>query len=158
MLSASPKSNASILFHLLSSVAPKFPVNLPDDDGYTPLLLAYIAGNSSLCESLVGAGAHPGMCTKQKLSIFNAPVATKQLLFRILEQLQVEPTWLDGQNCMNCDIKFNISHRKHHCRHCGRLLCNKCTSQQMPIVKFDLNKPVRVCEICGDSFRLSSDY
>ena len=41
-------------------------------------------------------------------------------------------------------------------RHCGRLLCNKCTSQQMPIVKFDLNKPVRVCEVCGDSFRIST--
>ena len=41
-------------------------------------------------------------------------------------------------------------------RHCGRLLCNKCTSQQAPIIKFDLNKPVRVCEVCGDSFRLGA--
>ena len=41
-------------------------------------------------------------------------------------------------------------------RHCGRLLCNKCTSQQAPIIKFDLNKPVRVCEVCCDSFRLGA--
>ena len=35
-------------------------------------------------------------------------------------------------------------------RHCGRLLCNKCSSKEMPILKFDLSKPVRVCETCSD--------
>lgn len=84
MLAASPKQNASSLFYLLKSAAAKFPFNAVDEDGYTPLLLAYVAGSSSLCEGLVAAGAHPGMCSKQGLSIFNAPVATKQLLFRIL--------------------------------------------------------------------------
>ena len=35
-----------------------------------------------LCDALVQAGAHPGMSNKHGLSIFNSPVATKQLLFR----------------------------------------------------------------------------
>ena len=87
MLSASPKPNAPSLFQLLHSVAPKFPINAQDEEGYTPLLLSYIAGSTGLCDILVSVGAHPGMCTKQKLSIFNAPVATKKLLFKILGKL-----------------------------------------------------------------------
>ena len=31
-----------------------------------------------------------------------------------IDQIQFEPNWLEGQTCMNCDMKFNISHRKHH--------------------------------------------
>lgn len=87
MLSASPKANATTLFQLLHSVAPKFPINAPDEEGYTALLLAYIAGSTGLCDVLVCVGAHPGMCTKQRLSIFNAPVATKKLLFKILGKI-----------------------------------------------------------------------
>lgn len=39
--------------------------------------------------------------------------------------------------------------RKHHCRHCGRLICQKC-SDQIPILKYNLPKPVRVCQVCYD--------
>ena len=35
-------------------------------------------------------------------------------------------------------------------RHCGRLLCAKCCNKQMPILKYELTKPVRVCEVCFD--------
>ena len=93
------------------------------------LLLAYFGGNSVLCDALIQSGAHPGMCNKDSVSLFNFPVATKQLLFRILggcvyrrcvsilcptDQIQAEPAWLEGQNCMECKTKFNISTRKHH--------------------------------------------
>ena len=30
------------------------------------------------------------------------------------DQIQKEPQWLEGQHCMDCNTKFNISHRKHH--------------------------------------------
>lgn len=39
-------------------------------------------------------------------------------------------------------------------RHCGRLLCAKCTHQQMPIIKYDLHKPVRLCDVCHDVLSL----
>lgn len=41
-----------------------------------------------------------------------------------------------------------------HSRHCGRLLCHKCSIKEIPIIKFDLNKPVRVCDICFDVLTL----
>lgn len=48
------------------------------------LLLAYMNGNGSLCRSLVRAGASLGTLNKDGMSIFNFPVATKQLLFKLL--------------------------------------------------------------------------
>ena len=80
----------------------------------TALLLAYIAGNTGLCDALIRAGAHPGYANKQNVSIFSSPVATKQLMFRILDQISREPVWLEGNFCQSCNMKFSISHRKHH--------------------------------------------
>jgi len=53
------------------------------------LLLAYMNGNGSLCRALVRAGSPLGEVNKQGLSVFNAPVATKQLLFKLLGKLDV---------------------------------------------------------------------
>ena len=30
------------------------------------------------------------------------------------------------ENCMSCDKTFGFLTRKHHCRHCGRLVCKQC--------------------------------
>ena len=35
-------------------------------------------------------------------------------------------------------------------RHCGRLLCSKCSAREMPIIKYNLSKAVRVCDTCAD--------
>ncbi|XP_055996829.1 rabankyrin-5-like isoform X5 [Ostrea edulis] len=122
------------------------------------LLLAYMNGNGNLCRSLVRAGARLGTMNKQGLSIFNAPVATKQLLFKLLDMLSSEPPWSEGEICLECGVKFGIKTRKHHCRHCGRLLCSKCSSKDMPIIKYNLPKPVRVCEMCFDVLSLGGTF
>ncbi|RLV95846.1 hypothetical protein DV515_00012785 [Chloebia gouldiae] len=70
------------------------------------------------------------------------------------DMLTKEPPWCDGSNCYECAAKFGVTTRKHHCRHCGRLLCHKCSTKEIPIIKFDLNKPVRVCNICFDVLTL----
>ena len=50
----------------------------------TVLLLAYFNGNGALCRAVVRMGAMLGTVNREGLSIFNAPVATKQLLFKLL--------------------------------------------------------------------------
>ena len=50
------------------------------------ILLAYLNGNGNLCRALVRAGTCLGCVNKDGISIFNAPVATKQLLFKLLGQ------------------------------------------------------------------------
>ena len=41
-------------------------------------------------------------------------VTLSNVILYTIDQIQLEPSWLDGQFCMECNTKFNISHRKHH--------------------------------------------
>ncbi|KAG8181142.1 hypothetical protein JTE90_002502 [Oedothorax gibbosus] len=150
VLSQYGKENAATVFDLFIECMPNYPVDKPDAEGSTPLLLAYMNGNGNLCRALVRTGACLGNCNRQGINIFNNQVATKQLLYRLLDFLPKEPPWCDGETCMECSTKFGIKTRKHHCRHCGRVLCGKCSDKDVPILKFNLNKPVRVCELCFD--------
>lgn len=148
------KENAAAIFELFLECMPEYPLDKPDSEGNTVLLLAYMKGNANLCRAIVKAGARLGVNNNQGINIFNYQVATKQLLFRLLDMLTQEPPWCDGSNCYECAAKFGVTTRKHHCRHCGRLLCHKCSTKEIPIIKFDLNKPVRVCNICFDVLTL----
>ncbi|XP_057676703.1 rabankyrin-5 [Corythoichthys intestinalis] len=148
------KENAAAIFELFLECMPEYPLDKPDNEGNTVLLLAYMKGNANLCRAIVRAGARLGINNNQGINIFNYQVATKQLLFRLLDMLSKEPPWCDGSNCYECIAKFGVTTRKHHCRHCGRLLCHKCSIKEIPIIKFDLNKPVRVCDICFDVLTL----
>jgi len=69
-----------------------------------------------------------------------------------------EPPWVEGSHCMECGVKFGVATRKHHCRHCGRLLCAKCSSRLIPIIKFDVSKPTRVCDLCYDVLTLGGTH
>ncbi|XP_052050351.1 rabankyrin-5 isoform X1 [Apodemus sylvaticus] len=148
------KENAAAIFDLFLECMPEYPLDKPDAEGNTVLLLAYMKGNANLCRAIVRSGVRLGVNNNQGVNIFNYQVATKQLLFRLLDMLSKEPPWCDGSNCYECTAKFGVTTRKHHCRHCGRLLCHKCSTKEIPIIKFDLNKPVRVCNICFDVLTL----
>uniref|UniRef100_A0A8C7I009 Ankyrin repeat and FYVE domain containing 1 n=1 Tax=Oncorhynchus kisutch TaxID=8019 RepID=A0A8C7I009_ONCKI len=148
------KENAAAIFELFLECMPEYPLDKVDNEGNTVLLLAYMKGNANLCRAIVRSGARMGLNNNQGINIFNYQVATKQLLFRLLDMLTKEPPWCDGSNCYECAAKFGVTTRKHHCRHCGRLLCHKCSIKEIPIIKFDLNKPVRVCDVCFDVLTL----
>ncbi|XP_046387052.1 rabankyrin-5 isoform X1 [Ischnura elegans] len=145
---------APAILNLFLECMPKYPLDKPDLDGNTALLLAYMKGNGSLCRALVKAGARLACMNKDGITVFNYQVATKQLLSRLLDLLSQEPPWEEGDICLECGAKFGITIRKHHCRHCGRILCNKCSDRDVPILKFGLNKPVRVCGVCFDVLQL----
>lgn len=144
------KDSAVAIFDLFLECMPEYPIDRVDGDGNTALLLAYMKGHGAMCRSLVKAGATLGTLNHQGVSMFNCQVATKQLLCRLLDSLSQEPKWGEGDVCEECTAKFGITTRRHHCRHCGRLLCNKCSDKHMPILKYNLTKPVRVCDICSD--------
>ncbi|PZC83497.1 hypothetical protein B5X24_HaOG207480 [Helicoverpa armigera] len=142
------KDNAAAICEIFLEFMPDYPINRTDLQGNTPLLLAYMNGQGTMCRVLVRAGACLAQENKDGISIFNYQVATKQLLHRLLDVLPAEAPWAESDLCQECGTKFTLTMRKHHCRHCGRMLCNKCSSQDVPILKFGMNKPQRVCEIC----------
>lgn len=142
------KDNAVAVFELFRQSMPDYPINALDSDENIALFLAYTNGAARLCRELLKAGGSLATINKHGVSIFNAQVPTKKLLYTLLDMLNAEPQWIDGPVCHECSIKFSVKTRKHHCRHCGRLLCAKCSSKQIPIIKYELTKPVRVCNVC----------
>ena len=51
--------------------------------------------------------------------------------------------------CYDCDVPFSLLVRRHHCRHCGRLFCSKCTAHSLPATSgAPGGDPVRVCNFC----------
>lgn len=144
------KENAAAIFELFISSEPNYPISKPDGDGNTPLLLAYINGNVNLCRALVRHKACLGISNKNGVNLFNCQVASNNLLYKLLDSLTEEPTWTDGDACSECNAKFGLAVRKHHCRHCGRVLCARCSGKMTTIPKFNLNRSNRVCEICYD--------
>ncbi|XP_027015959.2 pleckstrin homology domain-containing family F member 1 [Tachysurus fulvidraco] len=54
--------------------------------------------------------------------------------------------------CMRCAEPFKVTQRRHHCRHCGFVVCNSC-SKSRAVLKHISSKPVRVCSVCKASLR-----
>lgn len=144
------KENAAAILDIFMQCMPEYPLNIQDGEGNTALLLAYKNGNANLCRALIRYKACLGSTNKSGINIFNAQVASKNLLYRLLDYLPLEPPWADGDSCLECQSKFGITNRKHHCRHCGRILCAKCSPREVAITKFKSTKPVRVCGICAE--------
>ncbi|XP_055604737.1 rabankyrin-5 [Uranotaenia lowii] len=149
-------NTAAGILELFLECMPKYPINAPDLQGNTPLLLAYMRGQAQLCRILVKSGACLGAENKEGLTIFNFKLATNQLLHRLLDELPQESPWATSELCQECGTKFTITMRKHHCRHCGRILCSKCSNNDVPIIKFSMNKPVRVCCVCFEVLQVGS--
>lgn len=58
------------------------------------------------------------------------------------------PEWENGICCHRCRVPFGVVQRKHHCRACGQVFCNQCSSKTSTLPKFGIEKEVRVCEAC----------
>ncbi|EGG25064.1 FYVE-type zinc finger-containing protein [Cavenderia fasciculata] len=59
--------------------------------------------------------------------------------------------WENDDNvnhCNKCKCNFSLFNRKHHCRHCMKIFCSKCTEKATPITKLAYPKPVKVCDEC----------
>lgn len=105
---------AASICELFIQCMPNYPINQPDLQGNTPLLLSYMRGETQLCRVLVKSGACLGAENKDGVSIFNYKLATNQLLTRLLDELAVEAPWSSSDFCQECATKFSLTMRKHH--------------------------------------------
>ncbi|KAL3919643.1 MAG: hypothetical protein SGILL_003654 [Bacillariaceae sp.] len=53
--------------------------------------------------------------------------------------------------CPHCDALFTLSKRRHHCRLCGDVFCDACSSHRvtLPLPGPEFEKPVRICDFCN---------
>ncbi|XP_061101204.1 pleckstrin homology domain-containing family F member 2-like [Conger conger] len=54
--------------------------------------------------------------------------------------------------CMRCCTRFSLAQRRHHCRHCGFVVCSAC-SRTRALIPDISPKPVRVCQPCHGSLQ-----
>eukprot|EP01062_Namystynia_karyoxenos_P073433 TRINITY_DN70230_c0_g1_i1.p1 TRINITY_DN70230_c0_g1~~TRINITY_DN70230_c0_g1_i1.p1 ORF type:complete len:1565 (+),score=416.95 TRINITY_DN70230_c0_g1_i1:121-4695(+) len=54
----------------------------------------------------------------------------------------------DAKQCKRCQVKFGTLTRKHHCRRCGGVFCDNCSSHRVTLGPL---KDQRVCEKCAQS-------
>ncbi len=54
------------------------------------------------------------------------------------------------KTCYNCGESFTIYRRKHHCRICGQIFCNPCSSYYIDGAFVQVQGNVRACKICFD--------
>jgi len=66
------------------------------------------------------------------------------------------PAWKEDsecQSCFRCRTEFSTLKRRHHCRACGQIFCNACSSKTAPIPKYGIEKEVRVCDLCYEKLK-----
>ncbi|CAG5116649.1 unnamed protein product [Candidula unifasciata] len=74
-----------------------------------------------------------------------------------------EPQWNPDKSCshcqnIECQIKFDILKRKHHCRRCGRCFCDKCCNSMVALPRMCFIDPVRHCKMCALVSKKESEF
>lgn len=58
--------------------------------------------------------------------------------------------WEDNSahECPRCNSAFDVFNRRHHCRRCGKICCEPCSSFYKEMPEAAYTEPVRVCRVC----------
>lgn len=85
----------------------------------------------------------PGVSCKQKLDAS---------WHRDLKQrAAVRPHWVPNSSaakCAACHCAFSLLRSRHHCRACGMVFCEHCSSRTLPLPALAYFTAQRVCEMC----------
>jgi len=62
--------------------------------------------------------------------------------------------------CAECGILFTLGTRRHHCRLCGDIYCDACSSHrvELPLPGPEFEKPVRICNFCNKDVEMGNFF
>ncbi|XP_013872596.1 FYVE, RhoGEF and PH domain-containing protein 6 isoform X2 [Austrofundulus limnaeus] len=64
------------------------------------------------------------------------------------------PIWIPDLRttmCMICTSEFTLTWRRHHCRACGKVVCQVCSSNKCRLAYLKNQQPARVCDQCFET-------
>ncbi|XP_051545523.1 FYVE, RhoGEF and PH domain-containing protein 6-like isoform X2 [Myxocyprinus asiaticus] len=92
-------------------------------------------------------------------SIKNPEMATKDVPNSGAQLGTTAPIWIPDPRatmCMICTCEFTLTWRRHHCRACGKVVCQACSTNKHPL-KYLKNQLARVCDLCLPILQQNSD-
>ncbi|XP_068993366.1 zinc finger FYVE domain-containing protein 1 isoform X2 [Neodiprion pinetum] len=128
---------------------------VPLRNWYTPVRVCDICfdkddnSNEDLTESSEDVSARK--VTEHVVSTLNV-VGTVLSYSKSLIKDTVRPSyWVPDSevtNCCVCAVNFSDTVPLHHCRDCGRGVCQDCSTHRKPVTRRGWDKSVRVCDLC----------
>jgi len=72
---------------------------------------------------------------------------------------QMAPVWVPSEpDCQICKRPFTFLFRRHHCRNCGKCVCEFCSKDKVRILRLDPTQLFKVCNPCSIEIKESRVY
>ncbi|KAL8476532.1 hypothetical protein ACS0TY_029000 [Phlomoides rotata] len=117
-------------------------------NGYTTNNILDMVTAASIQSKEIGASSNPSDTTEQSLDKKKGIIDWRNLIKPPNEE---KDHWVPDDavtKCTACRTDFSAFNRKHHCRNCGDIFCDKCTQGRIALTEDEHAQPVRVCDQC----------
>ncbi|GIQ81178.1 hypothetical protein KIPB_002095 [Kipferlia bialata] len=118
-----------------------------------PLHYAVRTGQRDIVRLLIEAGADPLAMNEDGETAYEVASDDVDILNLMLGYTRksqgTAAGWVPDESAPKCQVcreVFSTTVRRHHCRNCGRVICDECSIRKVPITKF--RRKERVCKQC----------